>query len=136
MNSIKLLAGVDGSGCIRTEIQVLGSAVYAGYTGTVAGDIAGEAPLLAQDVGEQHLVSGTRQTAVGVGVALVVGIFLVFVGRESVVGSHDTLHVGLLDTHLEGGKIVFSHVLLSNKRCGGLPAALIVVGSEVLGCCY
>ena len=71
-----------------------------------------------------------------IGIALVVGILLVDIGRESVVGSHDTLHVSLLDTHLEGGKVVFAHVLLCDKRCGGLTTAFVVVGSKVLGCCY
>lgn len=84
-------------------------------TGAVGGDIAREAPLLAEDIVEEHRIATTRQSAMGGSKAFLVGIEFLGVNRESVIGGHQTLDICLTHTHLEGRQIIFAHVLLRDE---------------------
>ena len=116
-------------------VEVLDSTVDTADAGAVAGDIAVEAPLVAQDARQQPVVHGVGLaapclTAAPAGAG---GILLVEVGRQGVVRRHDALHAALLDRHLEGGQVILKQVVLRHKRRAALTALLVVVGGEVLG---
>ena len=137
------ISGIVGiRAVVIAKVEVLHITVDAAHSGTVARHVALEAPLIAQDAGEQPVVHGIGLTAIDlaactrVAKAYAGGVLLIGISAEGVVRRHDAPHVTFLHTHLKGREIVFAQHALRDERSRALTTLLIVVRGEMLRAGY
>ena len=121
---------------ITAKIEMFGCTIYIADGSAVRGDISAEAPLVAQDIGQQHPVARARQSAFAINSSRTSSILLVDIVRNSVICRHYALNVGTTNAHLKSGQIKFTHILLRYERGSRVTTLLVIIGSEVFRTCH